>query len=81
MPENPQKSKRLRDYENPQFYPFSTLPIEDAERTLQLRALQQLIKSTNIDEGAKPKDRATRCKMFERKYEEHFEPDVFKQVY
>jgi hypothetical protein len=39
MPENPQKSKRLRDYENPQFYPFSTLPIEDAERTLQLRAL------------------------------------------
>lgn len=34
MPAVPQKSKRLRDYENPQFYPFSTLPIEDAERTM-----------------------------------------------
>ena len=40
MPEVPTKSQRLRDHENPQFYPFSTLPIEDAERTMQLRAFQ-----------------------------------------
>jgi hypothetical protein len=40
-----------------------------------------MIKTNNIDEGAKPKDRVTRCKMFERKYEEHFEADIFKQVY
>jgi len=40
-----------------------------------------LIKVNNIDEGAKAKDRATKCKMFERKYEEHFEPEIFKQVY
>ena len=38
MPEVPTKSQRLRDYENVQFYPFSTLPVEDAERTMQLRA-------------------------------------------
>jgi len=50
MPPYPQKSKRLRDFENPQFYPFSTLPIEDAERTLQLKQLQRLIKSEKIDE-------------------------------
>jgi hypothetical protein len=34
MPAVPQKSERLRNLENPQFYPFSTLPIEDAERML-----------------------------------------------
>lgn len=34
MPDVPSKSLRLRHYENPQFYPFSTLPIEDAERTM-----------------------------------------------
>jgi hypothetical protein len=40
MPDVPSKSVRLRNYENPQFYPFSTLPIEDAERTMQLKAFQ-----------------------------------------
>jgi len=53
MPDVPSKSQRLRNFENPQFYPFSTLPIEDAERTMQLKAIQQLIKSNGIDEGAK----------------------------
>ena len=38
MPDVPSKSLRLRNFENPQFYPFSTLPIEDAERTMQLKA-------------------------------------------
>lgn len=37
MPTVPAKSKRIRDFENPMFYPFSTLPIEDAERTMQLK--------------------------------------------
>ena len=40
MPDVPSKSERLRKFENPQFYPFSTLPIEDAERTMQLKAFQ-----------------------------------------
>ena len=57
MPDVPSKSLRLRNYENPQFYPFSTLPVEDAERTMQLKAFQQLIKSNNIDEGVKPEKR------------------------
>ena len=39
MPPCPAKSKRVRGFENPQFYPFSTLPVEDAERTMQLRAI------------------------------------------
>ena len=46
-----------------------------------LGSLHCAIKANNIDEGAKAKDRATKCKMFERKYEEHFEPEIFKQVY
>lgn len=79
MPEVPTKSQRLRDYENPQFYPFSTLPVEDAERTMQLRAFQQLIRGS-IDEGAKPKERLARNKIFERKYDEYLEPDIFRQV-
>lgn len=79
MPEVPTKSQRLRDFENPQFYPFSTLPIEDAERTMQLRAFQQLIKG-GIDEGAKPKERLAKNKIFERKYDEFLEPDIFRQV-
>lgn len=37
MPPFSQKSKRLRNFENPQFYPFSTLPFEDAERTMQFK--------------------------------------------
>jgi hypothetical protein len=39
MPDVPSKSQRLRNFENPRFYPFSTLPIEDAERTMQLKAI------------------------------------------
>jgi len=50
------------------------LPIEDAERTMQLKAFQQLIKSSGIDEGVKPLYRAARNKIFERKYDEYFEP-------
>jgi hypothetical protein len=40
MPAISAKSKRLRDGENPQFYPFCTLSHEEAERVLMLRALQ-----------------------------------------
>lgn len=80
MPAVPAKSQRLRDFENPQFYPFSTLPIEDAERTMQLRAFQQLLKSHGIDEAAKPKERLAKNKIFERKYDEYLEPDIFRQV-
>ena len=34
MPSIPTKSKRLREFEKPQMYPFCTLPIEDVERGL-----------------------------------------------
>lgn len=81
MPDVPTKSKRLRDFENPQFYPFSTLPVEDAERTMQLKAFQQLIKSNGLDEGAKPKDRLSKLKVFERKYDQYLEEDIFRQVF
>jgi hypothetical protein len=32
MPDVPSKSIRLRDAEKPSVYPFSTLPVDDAER-------------------------------------------------
>ena len=38
MPSIPNQSLRLRDAENPAFYPFCTLPVDEAERMLQLRA-------------------------------------------
>ena len=37
MPAIPAKSQRIRDAENPGFYPFCTLPIADAERMLMLK--------------------------------------------
>jgi len=40
MPSIPNQSLRLRDAENPAFYPFCTLPVDEAERMLQLRAFQ-----------------------------------------
>jgi len=80
MPPYAQKSKRLRDFENPQFYPFSTLPIEDAERTLQLKQLQKLIKQEKIDEGAAIKERLGKHKIFERKYDQYFTQDIMSQV-
>lgn len=73
MPEVPMKSLRLRNHENPQFYPFSTLPIEDAERTMQLKALQGIIKGNGIDEGLKSKERHGRHKIFERKYDQYLD--------
>ena len=71
MPPISAKSKRLRGFENPQFYPFSTLPIEDAERTMQLRAIQRIIRSEKIDEEQKigTRDRLGKNKVFERKYD------------
>ena len=49
MPTIPAKSKRARDSENPQFYPFCTLSHDEAERVLMLRAMQQLVRSNFID--------------------------------
>lgn len=51
MPPVPTKSQRLRDAEKPQLYPFCTLPIEDVERSLILKAFQELLKANQIDEG------------------------------
>ena len=58
MPAIPTKSGRVRDAENPGFYPFCTLPITDAERMLLLKQFQQLIKQNFIDQGAKAEKRA-----------------------
>ena len=38
MPRVPSKSQRLRNAENPGIYPFSTLPVDDAERAMILRS-------------------------------------------
>lgn len=35
MPNVPEKSQRLRDFENPQAYPFCTLAVEEFERGIQ----------------------------------------------
>lgn len=80
MPPVPQKSKRLRDFENPQFYPFSTLPIEDAERTMQLKQLQRLIKSEKIDEGGQGFNKLSKYRVFERKFDQYFSKDNMSQV-
>lgn len=37
MPSIADKSKRRRDADNPAFYPFCTLPQDEAERMLELR--------------------------------------------
>ena len=47
---------------------------------MQLKAIQQLIRSNGIDEGAKQKDRLGKVKIFERKYDQFFEEDIFRQV-
>lgn len=49
MPSIPNQSLRQREAENPAFYPFCTLPVDEAERMLQMRAFQQMIKSNYID--------------------------------
>lgn len=82
MPPCPAKSKRVRGFENPQFYPFSTLPIEDAERTMQLRAIQRIIRSEKIDEEQKigTKERMGKNKVFERKYDQYFSQDLMPKI-
>ena len=40
MPKIPNQSFRVREAENTAFYPFCTLPVDEAERMLQLRAFQ-----------------------------------------
>ena len=45
MPPVPEKSKRLRDAERPDIYPFCSLPIEDVERGLKLQAMEEMMQS------------------------------------
>lgn len=78
MPAIPTKSQRQRDSENPGFYPFCTLPITDAERMLLLKQFQQLIKQNFIDQGAKGPKRAEKDKVFNRTYENHMQPEIFR---
>ena len=80
MPPVAQKSKRLRDLENPQFYPFSTLPIEDGERMLQLREFAQLMKQNGVFENQTGKDKMSKNKVFERNYDEYLAPTNLRQV-
>lgn len=82
MPDVPAKSNRIRGFENPQFYPFSTLPIEDAERTMQLRAIQKVIKGEKIDEEQKigTRDRLGKNRVFERKYDQYFNKDLMPSI-
>lgn len=81
MPDVPQKSERLRNLENPQFYPFSTLPIEDAERMMQLREFSNMMKTIGATENTQGgKDKLAKYKVFERQYDEYLEPDNFRQV-
>jgi hypothetical protein len=45
MPPVPTKSKRIRDAERPQVYPFCILPVEDVERGIILKSFQDLMKA------------------------------------
>ena len=78
MPAIPAKSKRSRDAENPGFYPFCTLPIDDAERMLRLKQMQQLVKQNFIDGGASASSRHSKNKVFERTFENHLKPEIFR---
>ena len=82
MPPCSAKSSRVRGFENPQFYPFSTLPVEDAERTMQLRAIQKVIRSEKIDEEQKigTRERLGKNKVFERKYDQYFSKDLMPSI-
>ena len=81
MPAIPAKSKRSRNAENPSFYPFCTLPIQDAERMLLLKQLQQLVKSNFIDQGLSAEQRHTKNKVFQRSFENYMTPEIFRQVF
>ncbi len=81
MPAIATKCKRTRMAENPGFYPFCTLPITDAERMLLLKQFQQLIKQNFIDNGLKGEKRAEKDRVFNRTYENHMKPDIFRQVF
>jgi len=81
MPTIPAKSKRMRDSENPAFYPFCTLSHDEAERTLMLRALQQLVRSNFIDNKQGNGEKHAKFKVFERNFENHMKPEIFKQVF
>ena len=81
MPAIPAKSKRSRDSEVPGFYPFCTLPIEDAERMLKLKQMQQLVKQNFIDSGTTSANRHAKNKIFGRSFENHLSPHIFKQVF
>ena len=80
MPAIPSKSKRSREAEIPEFYPFCTLPIVDAERMLMLKQLQQLVKQNFLDQSKSAKNRHPKNRVFERTYENHLEPNIFRQV-
>jgi hypothetical protein len=79
MPPVPAKSERLRDLERVGVYPFATLPIDEVERGLIMKAFQELIRSNQIDEGAtSDKQRHPKYKIFERNYEEHMTPEILR---
>ena len=52
MPPVSSKSQRLRDLERATVYPFATLPLDDFERGMIMKAFQELIRSNHIDQGA-----------------------------
>lgn len=81
MPAVPLKSERVRDAERANVYPFATLPVEEVERGLIMKAFQELIRSNHIDEGVNSdKLRHAKYKVFERSYQENFSPETLRQV-
>jgi hypothetical protein len=81
MPSIPNQSVRQREAENPAFYPFCTLPWDEAERMLQMRAFQQMVKSNYIDQGKIGIGKHTKYQIFERCFENHMSMDIFSQVF
>jgi hypothetical protein len=78
MPSIPSKSKRARESENPNFYPFCTLSYESTERVMLLRALQQMVRMNSIDKTQSLEAKHSKFKVFERCFENHMKPEIYR---
>ena len=83
MPSVPTKSHRLRDFENPQAYPFCTLAVEEFERGLVATEFQELLKTNQVADAnnGNMRERHNRTKVFERRFHQFLPEDVLPQVF
>jgi hypothetical protein len=71
MPSIPEKSKLIRSFERPDMYPFLTLPVEELERGLMLKSIEDSFKSKEPDYD---------WNFLERSIEEKFSKRILIQI-